>query len=132
MKTTVSWQQDMLFKATTPSGHTMLMDGEGNAPSPMEAVLVAAGACSSIDVVEIMKKARQNISHCECDLNATRAEQPPRVFTAMHAHYRVRGDNISEKHLARAVQLSAEKYCSVLLMLEGKVAITTSYEIQEA
>ena len=106
------------------------MDGEGSQASPMEAVLLAVGACSSIDVVEILKKSRQAITGCECQLDAQRADEAPRVFTEIHAHYVVSGENLSEKHVQRAVQLSAEKYCSVMLMLEGKVKITTSFTIQ--
>ena len=130
MQATVTWQQDMVFTGKTESGHLVTMDGDNSAPTPMESVLLSVGACSSIDVVEIMKKARQKISGCRCELKAERAENPPRVFTAIHAKYIVSGEDISEKHLARAVQLSAEKYCSVALMLNKSVDITTSFEIE--
>lgn len=130
MKATVNWQSDMKFVGETDSGKRIEMDGEGSQASPMEAVLLAAGACSSIDVVEILKKSRQGITGCECQLDAQRADEAPRVFTEIHAHYIVSGENLSEKHIQRAVQLSAEKYCSVMLMLEGKVKITTSFSIQ--
>ncbi len=129
MKATVSWQQALTFSGQTESGYQQTMDGNGEAISPMESVLLAVGACSSIDVVDILKKRRLTIHDCECDLTAERAEQPPRVFTAIHAHYKVKGDNLSEKDVDRAVALSAEKYCSVMLMLKGNVNITTSYEI---
>lgn len=132
MKAQVTWQQDMLFDCKTDTGHQMLMDGNGQHPTPMEAVLLAAGACSSIDVVEILKKARQDIQDCHCQLEAERAEDTPRVFTKIHAHYQVAGENISEKHLARAVQLSAEKYCSIMLMINGKVDISTSFEVLDS
>ncbi|MAD16058.1 MAG: hypothetical protein CL579_08250 [Alteromonadaceae bacterium] len=130
MKATVSWQSDMKFVGETDTGKTIEMDGDGSQASPMEAVLLAVGACSSIDVVEILKKSRQGITGCECQLDAQRADEAPRVFTEIHAHYVVSGENLSEKHIQRAVQLSAEKYCSVMLMLEGKVKITTSFSIQ--
>ncbi|GGZ76079.1 OsmC family protein [Paraglaciecola chathamensis] len=130
MKATVNWQSDMKFVGETDSGKRIEMDGEGSQASPMEAVLLAVGACSSIDVVEILKKSRQAITGCECQLDAQRADEAPRVFTEIHAHYVVSGENLSEKHVQRAVQLSAEKYCSVMLMLEGKVKITTSFTIQ--
>ncbi|MCC2615362.1 OsmC family protein [Aestuariibacter halophilus] len=130
MKATVSWQQAMQFRGTTDTGHHIDMDGEGNAVSPMEAVLLAAGACSSIDVVEIMKKARQDIQACRCEMSAIRADDAPRVFKQIDAHYIVSGNDISEKHLARAVELSAEKYCSVMLMLRGNVTINTRYTIE--
>jgi putative redox protein len=129
MKATVSWQQALTFSGQTESGYQQTMDGNGEAISPMESVLLAVGACSSIDVVDILKKRRLTVHDCECDLTAERAEQPPRVFTAIHAHYKVTGDNLSDKDVDRAVALSAEKYCSVMLMLKGNVNITTSYEI---
>jgi len=130
MKARVSWQGEMRFRGETDSGKVLDMDGDGQAVSPMESVLLAVGACSSIDVVEILKKARQDINDCLCELTAERADSAPRVFTSIHAHYVVEGNNVSEKHLARAVQLSAEKYCSVMLMLQSAVSITTSYAIK--
>lgn len=129
MKATVKWQQGLSFKGTMDSGYETVMDGDGKAISPMESVLVAAGACSSVDVVEILKKGRYDLVECRCELEATRAENPPRVFTELHAHYVVSGEGLTEKAVQRAVQLSAEKYCSVMLMLEKSVKITTSYEI---
>ena len=129
MKATVSWQQALTFSGQTESGYQQTMDGNGEAISPMESVLLAVGACSSIDVVDILKKRRLTVHDCECALTAERAEQPPRVFTAIQAHYKVKGDNLSDKDVDRAVALSAEKYCSVMLMLKGNVNITTSYEI---
>jgi len=129
MQAQVSWQHDLNFVGTTESGHTLVLDGNGQSLSPMEAVLLSVGACSSIDVVDILKKSRQTVSACDCKLQAERAENPPRYFTKIHAHYVVTGEGLSDKHVARAVQLSAEKYCSVILMLKDTVAITTSYEI---
>lgn len=129
MKAKVIWDNDLTFTGTTDSGYKTVMDGNGQAISPMESVLIAAGSCSSIDVVDILKKGRFEIEHCECELNAERAENPPRVFTKIHAHYKVKGTGITDKAVARAVKLSAEKYCSVMLMLAGNVDIETSYEI---
>ncbi len=130
MKATVNWKQDLAFEGQTDTGHSISLDGSGNGLSPMESVLLSVGACSSVDVVEIMKKSRQPIKSCRCELTATRAESAPRVFTDIHAHYFVSGEDISEKHLARAVSLSCEKYCSVMLMIDGKVKITTEYTIE--
>ena len=131
MKATVTWQADMRFVGKTDNGKTLEMDGDSdsNAVTPMESVLIAVGACSSIDLVDILKKSRQEVSHCVCELSAERAENAPRFFTAIHAHYIVQGDKVSEKHVRRAVQLSVEKYCSVMLMLEKNIAITTSFVI---
>ncbi|MEW9799550.1 OsmC family protein [Alteromonas sp. CYL-A6] len=132
MKATVKWDGDLSFTGTTESGYTMVMDGAGKAVSPMESVLVAAGACSSVDVVEILKKGRFDIHDVRCELDADRAAEPPRVFTRLHAHYVVTGSGLTEKAVARAVNLSAEKYCSVMLMLEKSVDVSTSFELVDA
>ncbi|MFT6988592.1 MAG: putative redox protein [Paraglaciecola sp.] len=129
MKATVSWQENLRFTCKTESGHILELDGNGETMTPMESVLLSVGACSSIDVVDILKKSRKQVDDCVCQLDATRAEEAPRFFTAIHAHYIVKGEGLTEKNVTRAVQLSAEKYCSVMLMLAGKVEITTSYEI---
>lgn len=129
MKATVSWQENLRFTCKTESGHILELDGNGDVMTPMESVLLSVGACSSIDVVDILKKSRKQVANCVCQLDATRAEEAPRVFTSIHAHYIVKGKDLTEKNVARAVQLSAEKYCSVMLMLSGNVEITTSYEI---
>lgn len=129
MKATVTWQNDLRFKAETDTGHTLELDGDGNIMTPMENVLLSVGACSSIDVVMIMQKSKQDITDCRCELSAVRADDAPRVFKSIHATYYVSGNDISEKHLGRAVQLSCEKYCSVLLMLKGNVEVTTEYKI---
>ncbi|MFT4941216.1 MAG: putative redox protein, partial [Paraglaciecola sp.] len=96
MKATVTWQADMRFVGKTDNGKTLEMDGDSDSDvvTPMESVLIAVGACSSIDVVEILKKSRQKISDCVCELSAERAENAPRLFTAIHAHYIVQGDNV--------------------------------------
>lgn len=133
MKATVTWQRSdhaLGFDGKMDTGESLHLDGTGKALSPMQAVLLSVGACSSVDVVEIMRKARQGIASCECKLEAQRAAEPPRVFTHIHAHYVVSGSNVSEKHLARAVALSSEKYCSVMLMLNQKVDITCTFEIK--
>jgi len=87
------------------------------------------GACSSIDVVDILKTGRQNILGCEVDLTSERAAEPPRVFTKINAHFIVSGTDLNEKKVKRAVELSMEKYCSVAKMLEKAAEITSSYEI---
>ncbi len=129
MKAQVKWDKDLTFTGQTESGYKTVMDGNGQAISPMESVLVAVGACSSIDVVDILKKGRFDIQNCECELTAQRADSAPKVFTKIHAHYLVEGAGLSEKAVARAVSLSAEKYCSVMLMLKDTVEISTSYDI---
>lgn len=131
MKASVRWQEKLNFEATNESGQSILLSGDGDYPSPMEVVLQAVGACSSVDVVMILQKARQDITDCQCELTAERADSVPRVFTKIHAHYRVSGNNLSEKQVKRACDLSMEKYCSVSLMLKGKVEVSHSYEIIE-
>lgn len=137
MKAEVTWQASetgLAFDGVMDDGKTLHLDGNNESLSPMQAVLISCGACSSVDVVEIMRKARQPIDSCVCKLDAKRADDAPRIFTHIHAHYSVSGNNIKEKHLARAVQLSTEKYCSVMLMLGNAentngVKITSSYSI---
>ncbi|MDT0594394.1 OsmC family protein [Glaciecola petra] len=133
MKAEVVWQKSetgLAFEGTMDDGRTLHLDGNGEGLSPMQSVLMSLGACSSVDVVEIMRKARQPIEACVCKLEAKRAESAPRIFTHIHAEFVVKGDGIKEKHLARAVQLSCEKYCSVMLMLVGKVQVSSSYVIE--
>ncbi|MFT5542654.1 MAG: putative redox protein [Glaciecola sp.] len=135
MKATVVWQpseEGLGFEGEMDNGNKLSLDGNGNGLSPMESVLISVGACSSVDVVEIMRKSRQDMHGCYCELDAERAETAPRKFTKIHAHFVVQGNKINEKHLARAVQLSTEKYCSVMLMLTGNVDITTSFAIENS
>jgi putative redox protein len=133
MKATVTWEDGMRHRAQTASGHEILIDGDGQAgPSSMELVISAMGGCSSIDVVMILQKGRQSVTACRCELSSERAESSPRVFTSIHAHFVVAGENLNEKHVKRAVELSLDKYCSVALMLNKAVEITHSFEITPA
>lgn len=130
MQATVLWNGEGLgFDCSMDTGETLHLAGDKTALSPMQAVLMAVGACSSVDVVEIMKKSRQSLSKCECIVTGTRAEDAPRVFTNIHAHYIVSGENIKTIQLERAVTLSTEKYCSVMLMLDKAVKLKITYEI---
>jgi putative redox protein len=133
MKTRVDWkpsEKGLGFHGQMENGHSIELDGNGEGLSPMEAVLMSVGACSSVDVVEIMRKSRQDMTACYCELDAIRADSAPRKFTHISAHFVVEGHDIKENDLARAVQLSTEKYCSVMLMLTGNVDIKTTYEIK--
>ena len=135
MQASVSWLEDDCFVGLTPSGKRVVLDCAGaqaSAPSPMEMVLVSLGSCSSVDVVSILKKARQQVTGCEVKITAQRADEAPRVFTAIHLHFIVSGENISSRHVERAVALSADKYCSVAKMLEGRVTISHSFDILAA
>ncbi|MCF6436516.1 OsmC family protein [Pseudoalteromonas sp. MMG022] len=133
MQASVKWVDGDTFIGRSDSGHNVVFDAgsDSAAPSPMEMVLMSAGCCSSVDVVSILKKAKQDFDHVEVKLSAERAETAPRVFTKINLHFVVTGRDVSEKHLARAVQLSAEKYCSVALMLDKAVEITHSHEVVE-
>lgn len=131
MKANVKWIGDELFLGTSDSGHTLLMDANGGnlAPSPLENVLISLGGCSSVDVVSILQKARQDVSGCIVEISGTRVDTVPKLFSDIHLHFVITGSDIKEKHVERAVSLSADKYCSVALMLNGNVTITHDYSI---
>ena len=138
MKARVKWVQDVTFMGESGSGHAVVMDGppeDGGrnlGVRPMEMLLLGMGGCTAFDVVHILKKARQPISDCVVELSAERAATPPKVFTKIHAHFIVSGKGLAEAQVKRAVELSAEKYCSASIML-GKVAqISHDFEIVDA
>jgi putative redox protein len=93
-------------------------------------LLIGMGACTSFDVVTILKKARQPIVDCVADIQAERANEVPKVFTKIHVHFVVTGDGLNETQVERAVKLSAEKYCSASIMLSKSVEITHDFEIK--
>ncbi len=137
MKATIDWMGEAAFRGTSGSGHQILMDGppdhggKNQGVRPMEMLLLGLGGCSSFDVVDILKKSRQQVSSCHCELEAERAEAVPAVFTRIHLHFVVSGENLREAAVKRAVELSATKYCSASIMLEkGGVEISHSYEIR--
>jgi len=131
MQANVKWVEGNTYIGRSNSNHNVVFDAgsDGAAPSPMEMVLMSVGGCSSVDVVSILKKTKQEFSSVDVQLTAERAETAPRVFTKINLHFVVTGNNVSEKHLERAVSLSAEKYCSVALMLDKTVEITHSHEV---
>jgi len=131
MQANVKWVEGNPYIGRSNSNHNVVFDAgsDGAAPSPMEMVLMSVGGCSSVDVVSILKKTKQEFSSVDVQLTAERAETAPRVFTKINLHFVVTGNNVSEKHLERAVSLSAEKYCSVALMLDKTVEITHSHEV---
>lgn len=138
MKATVRWVDDAMFLGESGSGHTVVMDGpEANGGRnvglrPMEMLLIGAGGCSSFDVVSILKKSRQDVRGCVAEVTATRADAVPAVFETLNLHFRISGKNLSEKQVERAVELSAEKYCSATIMLaNGGVKVSHSFEIVE-
>jgi len=134
MKASVKWIGEELFMGTSDSGHTVVLDANGGAlaPSPLEAVLISLGGCSSVDVVSILEKTRQKISGCRVDISATRVDSVPKLFSDIHLHFVITGNGVAAKHVERAVNLSADKYCSVALMLNKSVNITHDFEILES
>ena len=87
------------------------------------------GGCSSVDVVSILEKARQKITGCSVEISATRVDSVPKLFSDIHLTFLIEGSDVNEKHVERAVNLSADKYCSVALMLNKSVNITHEYQI---
>ena len=133
MEARVKWVEDLSFVGESSSGHQVMMDGNSGdkAPSPMEMVLIAAGGCSAIDVVSILRKGRHQVTDSEVKLTSKRREEAPRLFTDINLHFIVSGKALTDKIVERAVQLSAEKYCSVSLMLGKAANITHSFEIKD-
>lgn len=138
MKARVKWLDHMSFVGESDSGHSVVMDGAPESGGrnlgvrPMEMLLLGLGGCSSFDVVMILQKARQNITNCEVEITAERAETEPKVFTNIHLHFIVEGHNVSEARVERAVALSAEKYCSAAKMLEKVATITHDFELRDS
>ena len=138
MEAKVSWAGGVSFKAESGTGHTVTLDGPPNlggenfGARPMELLLMGLGGCTAFDVMTILKKARQDVTDCVAQLSAERADAVPSVFTKIHLHFVVTGRNLKEKHVARAIQLSAEEYCSASIMLEkGGVVMSHDHEIIE-
>ncbi|MDO6499319.1 OsmC family protein [Photobacterium sanguinicancri] len=131
MQSRVKWVEGMTFLAQSNSGHSVVMDGNGGekAPSPMELVLMAAGGCSSVDVVSGLQSANQKITGCEAQISSVRRETAPRIFTTANLHFVVTGHDLDDALVAKMVADSLEKYCSVCLMLGEGVELTHSYEV---
>jgi putative redox protein len=140
MECTINWQpvSGMAFSAETGSGHILNMDGAPDgggrnlAPRPMETVLAGTGGCTAYDVVLILKRGRHDVRGCQVKLTADRAETDPKVFTKIHMHFVVTGVHLPEAAVARAIQMSHEKYCSASIMLGKTAEITTSFDLVAA
>lgn len=137
MQARIKWVQDVMFVGESGSGHAVVLDGAPEAGGrnlgmrPMELVLLGVGSCTSFDVVTILKKQRQVVVDCAAELQAERAESDPKVFTKIHIHFVVKGKGLKEEQVKRAIELSADKYCSASIMLKPQVVITHDYEIVE-
>ena len=127
----VTWQENKAFMGVSPSGHEVQIDADKEkGASPMELILLGLGGCASYDVISILQKSRQEVQDVRCELTAQRAETVPAVYTDIHMHFVVKGKDILEKQVERAIKLSAEKYCSASRMLvQGGVNITHDFEI---
>ncbi len=137
MNVKISWGGDAKFVGESGSGHEITMDGPPDhggknlGPRPMEMLLLGLGGCTSFDVMSILKKSRQDVTDCVAEITAERADEVPSVFTKIHVHFTVKGNNLKESLVKRAVALSAEKYCSASIMLEkAGVEITHDYIIE--
>ena len=135
MKARVKWVEDVQFVGESGTKHSLIMDGpenlggHGTGMRPMELLLLGLGGCTSFDVVEMLKKSRQNIVDCVVEIDGQRSETVPKIFTDIHVHYIITGSNIKEAQVKRAIELSSEKYCSASLMLGKSANITHDYEI---
>ena len=137
MKTKIKWMQDVSFNGSSESGHEVVLDGPKELGGkdlgmrPMEMMLIGMGGCTSFDVVTILKRSRQQITGCIAEIEATRADKIPKVFTSIHIHFLIKGIDLQEKAVERAIELSANKYCSASIMLGKSVKITHDFVISE-
>ena len=138
MKVRIKWLENVSFVGESESGHAVVMDGaaEGGGrnlgPRPMETVLLGTGGCTAYDVVHILRKSRAPVTDCVVEIDADRAEEDPKVFTRIHMHFIVTGKGLKPQQVERAIDLSAEKYCSASIMLAKTAEITHDFEIREA
>jgi putative redox protein len=138
MKARIQLTEGMTFVAESGSGHAVVVDaapdvgGRDLGARPMELVLMGTGACSAIDVVHILRKARQAVTGCVVELDSERAAEDPKVFTRIHLHYVVSGKGLASAQVERAIKLSKEKYCSATIMLAKMAEITYDFELREA
>jgi len=137
MKARIQLVEGMTFVAESGSGHAVVVDaapdigGKNLGARPMELVLMGTGACSAIDVVHILRKARQHVHGCVVELEAERAASDPKVFTRIHFHYVVTGKALAAAQVERAINLSKDKYCSATAMLAKTAEISADYELRE-
>lgn len=135
MKTRIKWIEDVCLLAESGSGHGVIIDGapeiggKNLGVRPMEMLLMGLGGCTTMDVLSILKKQRQNITDCQIEIEAQRADDIPKIFNKIHLHFIVKGHNLKQSAVERAIQLSAEKYCSASAMLEKSAQITHDFEI---
>ena len=137
MQAIVKWVDGVMFVGESGSGHSVVMDGAPDQGGrniglrPMEMLLLGLGGCASFDVMTILRKGRQQVADCRVELQAERADAVPAVFSKIHLNFVVSGTDLKETQVKRAVELSAEKYCSASIMLEAAgVDISHSYSLE--
>jgi putative redox protein len=137
MNTTVRWIDGMMMVGESASGHAVVMDGPENLGGknlgirPMEMLLLGMGGCTTIDVMSMLKKMREEVRDCRAEISAERADDHPKVFTKIHIHFVVEGVDLDEKKVGKAIGLSADKYCSASIMLGKTATVTHDFEIHE-
>jgi putative redox protein len=139
MKATVKWIDGVMFLGESGSGHSAVMDGAESQGGrnmgirPMEMLLLGLGGCASFDVMSMLKKSRQQVTDCRTEIEAERVDAVPAVFSKIHLRFVVTGAGLKESQVKRAVELSAEKYCSASIMMDAAgVEMSHSYELVEA
>jgi putative redox protein len=133
-KATIHFAENDFFVAVTPSGHAQAIETDSaraSAATPMELLLIALGSCTGVDVISILKKKRQQVTDYRIEVSGDRREEFPKSYTRLYVKHIVRGRGVSEPAVARAIELSETKYCSVAATLRGSAEIVTSYEIVE-
>lgn len=137
MKARVQWLDGRAFVGESGSGHAVVMDGAPDSGGrnigvrPMEMLLLGLGGCTAFDIVMILEKGREKVTGCEVSLEATRAEEAPKVFTHIKMIYKLRGKGLKPAAVERAVKLSSEKYCSATIMLGKTATIEHEWTVEE-
>ncbi len=137
MRVDVNWAGGMAFEGHSDSDHKVMMDageavgGLNRGARPMEMLLLGLGGCTSIDVMLMLNKSKQDVTDCRVEIEAERAQDIPAVFTKIHVRFVVSGRNLKANRVERAIKLSADKYCSASVMLGKTAEITHDYEVVE-
>ena len=135
MEARIKWVDGVMFVGESGSGHAVVMDGPPDHGGrnlgirPMEMLLLGMGGCTAFDVLQILRKGRNEVEDCVAEITAERVDQIPSVFSKIHVHFIITGHQLKDSVVQRAIQLSAEKYCSASIMLEKAVTITHSFDV---
>ena len=137
MKARVQWLDGRAFVGESGSGHAVVMDGSPEAGGrnigvrPMEMLLMGLGGCTAFDVVMILERMREKVTAFDIEIDAERAAEDPKVFTHVKLIYKLKGHNLKPANVERAINLSAEKYCSASIMFGKTAKIEHSWEIED-